>query len=132
MELGGSGDNGAILQRISDLEYYLSGNITFLMNKIDTDVGNLRNQLSGEISTAKQELNYKIDNLPQGGGGGTDEAKINELYYNLTSRIDSLENGKIKTLITDNGLWRQNFRVVNATFAKLRKSTNGNNVVITG
>ncbi|CAL8111428.1 unnamed protein product [Orchesella dallaii] len=124
-------NNNGVAQRVANLEYYLPSNISMLNTKIDNDVYALRASLSDDIATLRRELELKINSIPST-GGGDGGAKATEVYFNLTSRINNLESGKIQMLITDNNLWRSNFRVVNATFAKLRKSNNGNNVVLTG
>lgn len=102
-----------------------------LIAKINTDIDSLRNQMTNEIADLRRDLEFKINNIPTGGGGG-DGTKAMEVYLNLTQRINNLENGKIQSLFTDNNLWRQNFKIVNATFAKMKKSNKGNNVVLTG
>lgn len=128
---GGSGTDPLVLLRLSNLETYLPANVSMLMEKIDGDLDVLRIQMRQEIANLRKDLELKIDSIPAGGGGG-DGGKAMEVYLNLTSRINLLENGKIQGLMTDNNLWRQNFKVVNSTFARLKKSAFSNNVVVTG
>lgn len=123
------GNTGDITMRVSNFESYLPGNVTLLMDKINNDVSSAQSQLSGDLGTLRNELEAKISSIPTGGNGGT---QVMDVYLNLTQRINGLENGKIQHLIVDNNLWRQNFRVVNATFAKLKKSSSSNKVIITG
>ncbi|CAL8140083.1 unnamed protein product [Orchesella dallaii] len=121
--------------RVKNAETNLKGNATQLSNQIFSEVASLNTILSDYITNVNRDLTARIDkvvaSIPPSTPGGTTPigtGSAMDVYYNLTRRIDNLEFGKISNLSADNNIWRQNFRVVNTTFEKLKKG----NYLMTG
>ncbi|ODM91750.1 Cadherin-23 [Orchesella cincta] len=124
---------GDLSFQVSNLEKNLKGNTTQLSNQISNEIIGLNTVLSDYIASVNRDLNSRIDkvqaSIPSTSPGNptpfpptTQVGSAMDVYYNLTRRIDNLEFGKISNLSADNNIWRQNFRVVNATFEKLKKN----------
>lgn len=128
---GGAGDS-ELSNRVVNVENYLYGNMTMMTNRLNTDLAYARTTLSQNITDTRNYLEGRIAMLPttvgSGGGGGNSQ----EVYTNITSRLNNLENYKVQTLIDENNVWRKNFEVVNRTFSKLKKSSYSNDVIVVG
>lgn len=125
--------------RVTNLETYLARNVSALNTKIVdearatydlsvTDLIIVRDNLNSRVNDVNTEVN-KIkatlnNNGNTGNTGNGNPGAVMDVYYNITRRIDSLEYGRIANLTADNNIWRRNFRVVNATFEKIKQNNN--------
>lgn len=128
----------SILGRVTNLEIALQNNVTALNQKIvdDTnavfatvndelrivagDLNNKINQLNGDVANLQSQIN----NIPFPTPAPNNPGSALDVYYNVTRRIDNLEYVKISNLTVDNNIWRRNFRVINATFERIKTNNN--------
>lgn len=124
------GSTGSIPDRLSKVETYLFENMVGITNKLTIDLTTTSDTLHQEISDTRTYIDNQIQALTptETGGNGNSE----QVYTNITSRLDDLEYRKVQTLINENNVWRKNFEVVNKTFSKLKKSSYSNDVIVVG
>lgn len=128
----------SILDRVLNLELALRNNVTALNQRIVDDTNQVFTTVNQELAIVSGDLNSKINNLnadvanlqrqinnlPPPTQTPNNPGSALDVYYNISRRIDNLEYVKVANLTVDNNIWRRNFRVINATFERIKSNNN--------